>query len=313
MPEIPQFTKGRPLRSEITAERLNAVADATITEVVGGTLIPASKGGKRLVVAKQRRPDTRASVVYGTDSVTLGTGNSLPLNTLESDVDETNEAEALLVDTDGLASSFVPIRKPGLFLLTYHASLELDIGGATSATAPGTVGATVYLRAGGTTVPGSTSYAQAAKLANLTGFVKTDGAALEQSADMDGITATSPTYGTIEVPQGTGADNVATWSADATVLYSEDGFVTTTTDTGQTAPVDSNAAAISTYTPTGKARAAVSGTALVRVVYDPADPGQLKIDMGGTLYDTALDLYGVQTGGDVTSLSCSLSLTLLTA
>lgn len=312
---VPFFTKGKPLQTEVTADKLNTLASRSIVAVQGGFLAPMAGGGQMLIIGNQTLPDARATVLYGTDAVSLGAGNKFPLAVMVSDVDETTEADSLLFDTDALSVNNALFRKPGLYLVSYHACVEMDIGGDNDPTNPGAVAVTVYLRANTQSIPGSNSYAQAMKMPNLTGFVRTDGSALEQSIDPEGWTATSPTYGFVDVPQGVGAMNVAEWTSSAPALANplEDGQVTTTIDASQGTDVTTNSTAIGTYTPAGSVTHTLSGTALVRVVLDPDNPGDLLIDIGGTTYANALNLYGVATGGETITLYCSLSALLLTS
>lgn len=144
-------------------------AENRIRSIVGGT-IKRNPDGVDLVIAQTSYPG-RAYAAYGAASTSVTTGATCSLTALVQDHDET---KATNMEICTLASNQITFTKPGQYLVTYHASFELDIGGATTHV-PAVTNVTSYLRADGNTLAGTTHYASAAQVLNLSDFVKTDG------------------------------------------------------------------------------------------------------------------------------------------
>jgi len=269
---LPSFSTGRSFPAEVTMEKLNALSKAAgrgVAAVNGNIRMTDGPQGLTLYVPPPVNPN-RASVVYGTSST--GLPGSFPLATLTSDVDTTNAAYSVLVSVAGNAIAF---RFEGTYLVHYHGTVALDIGGSNDHT-PGVVEATAELKAGGTALPGSSSVYSAAQIVNLSDFIYSDdGLAPDITVDVGGATGTADTLGIV------------------------------TLDNPQVIDATDNLDKIADYSITATVKGTLSGTALFEVINDA---GTLKIRAGGVNYTNSLIVDGGVTGGDADALTCAVSI-----
>lgn len=272
-----------------------------IKSIVGGTL-KQSTDGVDIVIAQTSYPG-RAYAAYGSASTSVTTGATCSLTALVQDHDATTATNMELCT---LASNQITFTKPGQYLVTYHASFELDIGGATTHV-PAVTTVTSYLRASGNTLAGTTHYASAAQVPNLSGFLKADGADQpEIQVALGGATGKTEAFDVVAYAlEGGGPQNGPT-----DVTFDGDNKQAVTLDT-QTLDATDNFGRLADYSTTGAVRTTTSGTTLVKVVLNSS--GVLKIRVPGpTDYAPILDIYA--TGADsrsVTNVSTSLSITRL--
>ena len=259
---------------------------SNVTEISGpGITVSQTPKGRKVFIPKQITSH-RSVVVSGVGTVSIsGAGSEATLDTLSSDVDEADAAEALLVTVDTNAVLF---RASGTYLVAYHGAVSLDISNSVDYN-PSVVGAKMALRIGGTEIPSTAGYFEHAQIPNLTGFVTNEGP-IEQSVNVGGITSTS--------------EGLTAWEGG--IAYQE--TIASTTDADQTVDVTTSLSVVETYTPTGTVRGTTSGTALIYVIEDADDYGALKILDGATKRANSLTVYGTGSTG-ANSLNTTLSIT----
>ena len=167
---LPTFSQGRNFVQEVTMEKLNALAKAAgrgVAGVSGNIRMTAGPNGMTLYVPPPLNPN-RSAVVYGTSS--SGLPGPFPLASLTSDVDTTTASASVLVS---VAANAIAFAFEGTYLVTYHGTVEIDIGGSTDHT-PSVIEATAQFKAGGTALAGSASVFSAAQIPNLSDFIFSD-------------------------------------------------------------------------------------------------------------------------------------------
>ncbi len=297
------------------AAEMNMIAQLAKGGVMGVfgdlVLLRDPKGGVQ-IGTRPRPMSVRGCVVYG-DVMADPFPHTFPLANVVSDVDETGDASAVLAS---VSSNEISFTAAGIYLVTYHCTGEVSLAGATDYL-PGVGSLTTYLRASGTTVPGTTHLASCPLIPNFRGFVKTDNEALDISVNVGGATGLTAIFetepvatcdgSTVDVGNATGIEDSGVVTLDnpqvltvtntcvevisaATLDVSNQQAVTL--DADQNLDATTNAAAIADYSTTGAASLSTSGTCILEVVNDAAHSGTLKIKIGATLYANALDLYG---------------------
>lgn len=191
----PWFTSGQPLEKEVTAKKLNDVSQAGIFEVVGGRLEVVPGKGRRIIIDPQGRRSIRACVVTGSSQVSLDGGGTFTFSTLTSDVDTTDAADQVLVELSG---TNVVFRAAGLYRVTYHGVIELDIGGATDVN-PGVCEAKTNLTQAGTDLTATEAYFGAPIIPNFSYLLENSspGGSFDPYTDIDTIDGYTP-VGTVK-------------------------------------------------------------------------------------------------------------------
>lgn len=291
----PIFTKGAPFSSEVTAEKLNALGHGKIVEVVGNVRTePVANGGIRLIVGRSVHPESRCYVI------TSETATPLPgvvvMDDITYDIDP--DYTASLLGT--LSAGVFTFTKPGLFLLSYTASVEMDLSGATTPT-PGHVVCTGELRLGGVSLASTASATSAPLTPNFDGFIKWDGTEGQVKLSMADLVVESPVLTTQNFQEcgGEGCSNAIT---DAELV---DGRLESTPKSGTT-DLNTNIVAITGSLPSGVAAGTVASQALIFVFYN-AD-GNLKILDGTSERDPNISVYVNATGGNADCLRATLSI-----
>lgn len=325
IPPIPLFKPAANITDEVTSSKLNALAAragmgvASVAGSIRGTLGP--NGWELFGMTPNEQ--ARGCLVYGSGSVSLP-GN-YPLTGIETDLDATQSSVRQLVSVSGNVVTFLV---PGLYYLSYAASVELDVGGATTHT-PGQVKADAELRYGGTAKDHTKGYAETQATPNLSGFLKADGAdqPLVQVA-LGGATGKTETLAPISVAacegstgaivfdeygQPTGEVTITNNCVNVISAAELDGSnkLDITLDT-QTLDATDNFGRLADYTPTGTVKHTIPGHGFVRVIRDSADSGNLKILDGATKRNPTVEIYGIVTpSGKGTAIGATLQIVRL--
>jgi hypothetical protein len=259
--------------------------ESRIKSVVGGT-ISRSPDGVDIII-----PQTsflgRAYVVNGNTPANLSGGQKCTLTSITYDHDATKQANMILAT---VASDVVTFTKPGRYLLAYHATHELDLGGA-EGHVPGVVKVETEVKVGGTAITGIVGAFSAVQIPNLSGFVTNEGA-IVQSVDLCGVTVTSEELSSTE-------DGAVAWQQ----------YINSTIDCPQAVDVTTSLNVIADYTPSGTVSGMTSGTALIETKLNSS--GVLKLFVGLTEYAPTVQIFGTSTGGTVINVNTSLSITRL--
>lgn len=299
MPVLPKFETGKNFASEVTMAKLLALAEASLVSVSGNLTMRQGPGGTALHVPHPVRMPTRCYAISATSTSLPATIN---LSSITYDLPATNTTALL----GSLSSGAFTFTKEGVFLITFHATAEMDLSGATTAT-PAPVTVTVTANAGAAALTYTAAKTSAAKTPNFDGFVTNPDGTIEQTVSLNGATGKTGVFGgPIEVPQGVSGDNDANWSVQANVVDYDTGLnVDKTMDvTLDDADIDvtTSLEVITDSEPSGTAFGTVSSTFLVEVIRNGS--GDLKINGGAP----AVYLDGAVSGGSATITTATLSI-----
>jgi len=292
-PPFPRFEEGRRLADEVTAEKLRAMAQAIIYEVIGGTADYVPGRGTSLKINRRLEPNSRCYVI--TQATPTALSAVIGLDTITYDVPAARTASLLGTLSGGLFT----FTKPGFYLASYTASVEMDLSGA-SGPDPQPVTCQANLQLGGVTLASTGSGCSAAKIGNFDGFVFNDGA-IVQGIDLTGVTGKTAAFEEVSVAacEGSsvdigGAEGYASSSGPGPVELNSpnvfdvintciDVIGTATLSGGQqnvtlddaTIDVDTSLTVIQDSDPQGTAAGTMAGQTLVRVIRNSS--GVIKI------------------------------------
>jgi hypothetical protein len=326
-PPYPTFQEGNRLRDELTADKLRAMAQAIVFEVIGGSADFVPGKGTSLKINRRNIPESRCYVATSVTSTALPA--TILLDAITYDIPSTRTASVIAE----LSGGVLTLTKPGFYKVAYTGNIYFSLAGATTAT-PGHVEVEAKLRIGGVDLDTTRSNASAPLTPNFDNFVKAE-AAIEQSVNLDGVTGKTVAITPVSVAAcegsmvdiggapgynpGSGPGPITLDSPNVfdvtnpcvSVLSDDeldgDGKLGVTLDSGQDIDVTTNLTRITDSDPSGYGYGTVTSQALIRVIRN-ATTGDIKILDGVTERSPTLEIYATVANGAANCLTATLSI-----